>query len=66
MRLTRGGTYRVAVRHSPYWRASTGCLARGADGMVRLTVARPATVRLGFDVDASRALAALAGREPSC
>ena len=66
MRLTRSGTYRVAVRHSPYWRASTGCLARGADGMVRLTVARPATVRLGFDVDASRALAALAGREPSC
>lgn len=66
MRLARRGTYRVAVRHSPYWRASSGCLARGADGMVRLTVARPATVRLGFDVDASRALAALAGREPSC
>jgi hypothetical protein len=33
---------------------------------VRLTVAVAATVTLAFDVDASRALAALAGREPSC
>jgi hypothetical protein len=66
VRLARGGTYRIAVRHSPYWRASSGCLSRGTDGMVRLTVARPATVRLAFDVDASRALAAVAGRMPSC
>jgi hypothetical protein len=66
IRLSRRGTYRVAVRHSPYWRASAGCLDRGPDGMVRLSVARPETVRLDFDVDASRALAALAGREPSC
>jgi hypothetical protein len=66
VRLSRPGTYRVAVRHSPYWHASAGCLSRGADGMVRLTVARPATVRLAFDVDAGRALAALAGRVPSC
>jgi hypothetical protein len=29
-------------------------------------VTRPATVRLAFDVDAGRALAALAGRVPSC
>jgi hypothetical protein len=34
--------------------------------MLRLTVARPGTVRLRFDVDAGRALAALAGREPRC
>ncbi len=66
LRLDRAGTYRVAVRHSPYWHASSGCLTRGTDGMVRLTIGRPATVRLGFGVDASRALAALAGREPSC
>ena len=66
IRLARAGTYRVAVRHSPYWNASYGCLTRGADGMVRLTVGAAAKVTLAFDVDASRALAALAGREPSC
>jgi hypothetical protein len=66
IRLPRSGTYRVAVRHSPYWHASSGCLSRGTDGMVRLTVGAAAKVTLAFDVDASRALAALAGREPSC
>jgi len=66
VRLARRGTYRVALRHSPYWRSSAGCLSRGADGMLRLTVMRPATVTLGFDVDAGRALWAVAGRVPSC
>jgi hypothetical protein len=66
VRLSRPGTYRVALRHSPYWQASTGCLTRGLDGMLRLSVARPGTVRLAFDVDAGLALAALAGREPRC
>ncbi len=36
LRVSRGGTYRIAVRWSPYWRASDGCLGRGADGMLRL------------------------------
>jgi len=66
VRLSRPGTYRVALRHSPYWQASAGCLTRGLDGMLRLTVARPGTIHLAFDVDAGRALAALAGREPRC
>ena len=66
VRLSRRGTYRVALRHSPYWQASAGCLTRSLDGMLRLTVAHPGTVRLRFDVDAGRALAALAGREPRC
>jgi hypothetical protein len=66
VRLARRGTYRVAVRYSPYWHASSGCLGRGADGMVRLTVMRPVTVRLRFDVNAGRALAAVAGRTRSC
>ena len=66
VRLGRRGTYRVAVRHSPYWRTSRGCLSRGTDGMLRVTVLRPGTVRLRFDVDAGRALAALAGRTPNC
>jgi hypothetical protein len=66
VRLAHRGTYRVAVRYSPYWHASSGCLGRGADGMVRLSVMRPVTVRLRFDVNAGRALAAVAGRAPSC
>jgi hypothetical protein len=34
--------------------------------MLRLTVMRPGPVQLRFDVDAGRALAAVAGRVPSC
>ena len=30
------GRYEVRVRWSPYWRASTGCVWRGPDGMLRL------------------------------
>src|SRR5262249_18531371 len=30
------GTYRVAVRFSPYWRTSVGCLAPTREGMLEL------------------------------
>ncbi len=61
------GRYRVATSWSPYWRSDRGCLARGADGMVVVTVARPGRVRLRFDVSATRALAALKGtKTPAC
>jgi hypothetical protein len=66
VRLGERGTYRIALRHSPYWRTSRGCLSRGVDGMLRLTVLRPGPVQLRFDVSTGRALAALAGRVPSC
>ena len=65
--VTRPGRYRLAIRWSPYWRSSSGCLARGHDGMLRLTVRRARWVWLRFDVDARRALAAVAGRHgPVC
>jgi hypothetical protein len=64
--LPRGGTYRVAVRWSPYWHASVGCLARGTDGMLRVATRRPRFVRLTFQVSAVRALDELAGKQPSC
>jgi hypothetical protein len=64
--LHQGGAYRIAVRYSPYWRASHGCLSQGADGMLRLATRRPRTVRLIFDVDAGRALDQLAGDSPVC
>ena len=62
IRLHRAGLYRLAVRYSPYWRATAGCLSRGVDGMVRISTARPVTVHLAFHVDAHGAFAALAGR----
>ena len=35
--VTQAGRYRIAVRWSPYWQASAGCLSEGKDGMIRLT-----------------------------
>jgi hypothetical protein len=66
IRLTRGGAYRVAVRWSPYWHASTGCLTRSQDGMLRLQSRAAATVRIAFDIDASSLVHALAGTTPAC
>jgi hypothetical protein len=64
--LHRAGMYRIAVRYSPYWRASHGCLSKGEDGYLRLATRTPQTVKLAFSVDASRALGALAGDAPNC
>jgi hypothetical protein len=64
--LPRGGTYRVAVRWSPYWHASLGCLSRGKDGMLRVSTLKPHFVRLRFKVGATRALEELAGQQPTC
>ncbi|MBA3366789.1 MAG: hypothetical protein H0U03_13575 [Actinobacteria bacterium] len=57
-----GGRYRLAVRHSPYWGTSSGCLTAGKDGMLRLDAPRAGRVELVFDVDAGRAIATVAGR----
>jgi hypothetical protein len=64
--VSRGGTYRIAVRWSPYWHASTGCLAKDPDGMLQLRTSAPATVRIGFDVDMRRLFDAFLGTKPSC
>jgi hypothetical protein len=64
--LHRGGDYRIAVRYSPYWRASNGCLSKGKDGMLRLATRRARTVGLVFDVDAARAINQLEGDTPVC
>ena len=36
--LSTPGRYRIAVRYSPYWRASRGCVSETADDAVALTV----------------------------
>jgi hypothetical protein len=62
----QGGTYRIAVRWSPYWHASAGCLSPGKDQMIRLSTLRARSVLLTFDVDASRALDQFVGVQPTC
>jgi len=66
VRVTQGGTYRVAIRWSPYWHASTGCLSRARGGMLRLRTRAAATVSIAFDVDPSSLLDAFAGGAPTC
>jgi hypothetical protein len=66
VRVSRGGTYRVAVRWSPYWHASTGCLTRAPGGLLRLHTGGAATVRIAFDVDARSLFDAFADTAPAC
>src|SRR5262249_23841238 len=66
VRVGARGLYRLAVRYSPYWHASTGCVRKGKDGMIQLDAPRPARISLRFRVDAERALEALAGSTPTC
>jgi hypothetical protein len=61
LRLTQPGTYRVAVRYSPYWKTRGGCVAPRADGMTELAIRGSGVVVLRFDVSVHRALAALRG-----
>jgi hypothetical protein len=64
--VRRAGTLRIAVRYSPYWHASDGCLSEGKDGMLRLANRAPRIVTIVFDVSASRAFGALTGARRTC
>jgi hypothetical protein len=64
--VTRAGRYRIAVRWSPYWQSSAGCIGKGKDGMIRLTTRQAEYVRLDFQVNAERALDELTGITPRC
>lgn len=64
--VRRPGTMRIAVKYSPYWHASKGCLSEGKDRMLRLTNRRARVVTIVFDVSAGRALRTLAGERPDC
>jgi hypothetical protein len=66
VRVPQGGTYRVAVRWSPYWHASSGCVTRGHGQMLRLRTRAAATVRITFDVDARSLFDAFAQTSPTC
>ena len=64
--VKQAGTFRLAVRYSPYWRTSAGCLRQGSDGMLRLQTRAARTATIVFRVDASEALGQLAGDPPNC
>ena len=64
--VPRGGTYRIAVRYSPYWRTSDGCLSKGKDGMLRLTTLHARVAHIGFILSADSAFDQLAGTRQSC
>ncbi|HEX3268943.1 MAG TPA: hypothetical protein VHQ98_13245 [Gaiellaceae bacterium] len=55
--LPRAGSYRLAVRYSPYWNARGACLIRREDGMTTIAALRPGRLELAFKVHPARALA---------
>ena len=62
--LEQPGTYRIAIRYTPYWHTTSGCVSAGHDRMIRLRVKRPGPVKMTFDVDAGRALSEMTGSRP--
>jgi hypothetical protein len=67
IKVSAPGVYRVAIRYSPYWSASVGCLDAGKDSMIRLRAPAAGRIDLVFHVNARRAFAAFAGERPqSC
>jgi hypothetical protein len=56
--LPRAGSYRLAVRYSPYWHAEGACLVRRKDGMTTVAADSAGRLELSFHVSAARALAA--------
>jgi uncharacterized membrane protein len=64
VRVAAPGQYRLAVRYSPYWMASSGCLDPGSDSMIRLRAPAAGDIALTFQVNAGSALAAFAGERP--
>jgi hypothetical protein len=62
--FAESGLYRIAVRYTTYWHATSGCVSAGKDGMVRFTAARRGLVKMTFRVDAGKVLSEMAGGKP--
>jgi hypothetical protein len=65
LRVASAGTYRLAVRFSPYWRTNEGCLSSTNDGMTQLTTFREGTVDLSFKLSVRRLAQVLTEQEPA-
>jgi hypothetical protein len=66
LRVAGPGTYDVAIRSSPYWQASRGCLTASDGGMLRLTVQRAGAVELRFAVTRRALVETLVGEHETC
>jgi hypothetical protein len=62
--VSAAGTYRIAIRYSPYWSAAHECVSRGGDGMLRITARRAGNVDLDFAVGVRRGVQVLTGLGP--
>jgi hypothetical protein len=65
LRVPARGSYRLAIRFSPYWRTFQGCVGPTADGMTRLDAFHEGLVDLQFKVNVHRGLETLAGLAPT-
>jgi hypothetical protein len=63
--VARAGTYRVAIRYTPYWGVSPGCAREARDGMTRVAVPRAGRVSLVVRWTPERALDVVAGTPAS-
>jgi hypothetical protein len=61
LQVARAGAYDVAIRYTPYWGVSEGCVRRQRDGMTRLMIPRAGRVTLAFTWSPDRALDVIAG-----
>jgi hypothetical protein len=67
LRVVHPGRYRLAVRYSPYWRTSSGCIVARPDGMSEVLAPRPGKVVVSFHVGIEQALAtAIDGATRTC
>ncbi len=65
--LPRPGIFTLSLHWSPYWQASSGCVARTPSGMISLTVARVGEVHLAVRPSWQAAWRAVLGEAPiSC
>jgi len=62
--VAKPGTYRIAIRYTDFWHASSGCVAPGKDKMIRLRARHAGIVKMTFRISPGQALDELAGTQP--
>jgi hypothetical protein len=64
--VDRPGSYRLAIRHSPYWVSETACLRPRADGMTEVEATNAGRITLRFSVGLLAALTTVTGGSTGC
>ena len=64
--LRRAGWYRIAVRYSPYWHTSDGCLDESRNGMLELDAPDPREASIAFAVNGYSMISALDETRGNC